>query len=86
MVNTKRGRFTSAFWRSIGVLALSVPLGANAVEISNGVPDGTVGSYRVDVQTGGETLTAVVTAARLASNDIFTTDVVFDYASGVSLK
>jgi hypothetical protein len=35
----------------------------------------------VDVTPGGETRTAFVTAARLASNDIFTTDVVFDYSS-----
>jgi hypothetical protein len=81
MVNTKRGRFTSAFWRSLGVLALSAPIGANAVEISNGVPEGTVGHYRVDVAAGGETFTAFVTAARFASNDIFTTEVVFDYSS-----
>jgi hypothetical protein len=81
MVNTKRGRFTSAFWGSIGVLALSVPIGANAVEISNGVPEGTVGHYRVDVTAGGETRTGFVTAARFASNDIFTTEVVFDYSS-----
>ena len=39
MVNTKHGRFTSAFWRSLGVFLLSVPMGANAVEISNGVPE-----------------------------------------------
>ncbi|MDQ3773922.1 MAG: hypothetical protein M3461_05930 [Pseudomonadota bacterium] len=81
MVNTKRGRFTSAFWRSLGVFLLSIPMGANALEISNGVPEGTVGHYRVDVTAGGETRTAFVTAARFASNDIFTTEVVFDYSS-----
>ena len=84
MVNTKHGRSTSAFWRSVGVLALSVPLGANAVEIveiSNGIPEGTVGHYRVDVATGGETRTAFITAARFAANDIATSEVVFDYSS-----
>jgi|GEM_PF-1981199 len=84
MINTKHGRFTSAFWRSLGVFLLSIPMGSNAVEISNGVPESTVGHYRVDVTTGGETRAAFVTAARLASNDIIVgTDVVFDYFSYV---
>jgi len=67
MVNTKRGRFTSPFWRSLGVFLLSVPLDTNAqvetVEISNGVPAGTVGSYRVDVETDGGTRTVFVDRA-----------------------
>jgi hypothetical protein len=80
MVNTKRGRFTSAFWRSLGVFLLSVPLGTNAaVEISNGVPDGTVGSYRVVMDTGGGTRNVIVTAARFASNDLLTTNAVRNY-------
>ncbi|MGH8576198.1 MAG: hypothetical protein ACREXX_00425 [Gammaproteobacteria bacterium] len=84
MVNTKHGRFTSAFWRSLGVFLLGIPMGSNAVEISNGVPEVQVGHYRVDVTTGGETRAAFVTAARLASNDIIVgTDVVFDYFSYV---
>ncbi len=81
MVNTKYGRSMPAFWRSLGVLALCVPVGAAAVEISNGIPEGTVGHYRVDVLTGGETRTAFITAARFASNDIATSEVVFDYSS-----
>ena len=84
MVNTKHGRSTSAFWRLVGVLALSVPLGANAVEIveiSNGIPEGTLAHYRVDVATGGKTCTAFITAARFAANDIATSEVVFDYSS-----
>ena len=85
MVNTKHGRFTSTFWRSLGVFLLSIPMGSNAVEISNGVPESQVGHFRVDVTTGGETRDAFVTAARLASNDITPpgTDVVFDYFSYV---
>ncbi|MGH8628672.1 MAG: hypothetical protein ACREYC_26525, partial [Gammaproteobacteria bacterium] len=77
MVNTKRGRFRSAFWRSLGVFLLSVPLGTNAVQISNGVPDGTVGSYRVDVEAGGGTRNVFVTAVR--SRDMVTTNVVRNY-------
>jgi hypothetical protein len=86
MVNTKRGRFTSAFWRSLGVFLLSVPVGAQVseVKINNGISRETVGHYEVTVTTGGETREAVVTAARLASNDIIVgTDVVFDYFSYV---
>ena len=84
MINTNRGRFTSGFWQSLGVFLLSIPMGSNAVEISNGVPESQVGHYRVDVTTGGETRAAFVTAARLASNDVIVgTDVVFDYFSYV---
>ena len=75
MVGTKRGRFRSAFWRSIGVFLLSVPLGTNAVVISNGIPAGTVGHFRVDVEDGGATRNVFVTAAR-ASGEIVTRNVV----------
>jgi hypothetical protein len=71
MTDTKHGRFTSVLWRSLGVFLLSLPAFAATVEnISNGVPATTVGHYRVDVATGGETQAAFVTAARLVSNDI----------------
>jgi hypothetical protein len=63
------------------MLALGLPVAAGAVEISNGVPEGTVGHYRVDLDTGGQTRTAFITAARFASDDISTTEVVFDYSS-----
>ena len=81
MVSTKRGRFRSAFWRSIGVFLLSVPLGTNAIEISNGIPAGTVGHYRVDVEDAGASRRAIVTAARFASDDIVTENVVRNYYS-----
>ncbi len=81
MINTKHGRLTSILWRGLGISLLSLPMAANAVEINNGVPEGTVGHYRVDVLAGGETRTAFVTAARFFSNDITTTDVIFDYSS-----
>ena len=80
MVGTKRGRFRSAFWRSIGVFLLSVPLGTNAVVISNGIPAGTVGHFRVDVEDGGATRNVFVTAAR-ASGEIVTRNVVANYYS-----
>ena len=86
MINTKYGRFMSTFWRSLCVFLLSVPVGAQVpeVKINNGVPRETVGHYEVTVTTGGETREAVVTAARLASNDVIVgTDVVFDYFSYV---
>ena len=83
MVNTKHGRFTSVFWRSLGVFLLSVPVAANAVVIDNGVPQGTLGHWSVDVLTGGETTAAFVTAQRFASGDVATPDVVFEYLSFV---
>lgn len=83
MINTEHGRFTSTFWRSLGVLLLSLPMAANAVVIDNGVPQGTLGHWSVDVLTGGETTAAFVTAQRLASGDVATPDVVFEYLSFV---
>ena len=83
MESTKRGRFRSAFWRSIGVFLLSVPLGTNAVEISNGIPAGTVGHFRVDVDDAGATRRAIVTAAPFASDGIDTRSVVRNYYSFV---
>lgn len=86
MVNTKHGRFMPTCWRSLCVFLLSVPVGAQVpeVKINNGIARETVGHYEVTVTTGGETREAVVTAARLASNDIIVgTDVVFDYFSYV---
>jgi len=83
MVNTKRGRFTSTFWRSIGIFLLSLPVVTNAVVIDNGVPPGILGHWSVDVLTGGETRTAVVSAQPFASGGIVTTNVVFEYFSFV---
>jgi hypothetical protein len=79
MVSTKGGRFRSAFWRSIGVLLLGVPLGTNAVEISNGIPAGTVGHFRVNVDDAGTTRSVIVTAARFPSGGIVTRSVVRNY-------
>jgi hypothetical protein len=83
MESTKPGRFRSAFRRSIGVFLLSVPLGTNAVEISNGIPAGTVGHFRVDVEDGGATRKVFVTARNFASDDIVTRNVVRNYYSFV---
>ena len=81
MESTKRGRFRSAFWRSIGVFLLSVPLGTNAVEISNGIPAGTVGHFLVDVDDAGTTRRVIVSAARFGSDAIDTRSVVRNYYS-----
>ena len=83
MESTKRGRFRSAFWRSIGVFLLSVPLGTNAVEISNGIPAGTVGHFLVNVDDAGTTRRVIVTATRFASDGIDTRSVVRNYYSFV---
>ncbi len=79
MVGTKHGRFRSAFWRSIGVFLLSVPLCTNAVEISNGIREGTLGHFLVNVDDAGTTRRVIVTAARFASGDIVTRNVVRNY-------
>ena len=81
MESTKRGRLRSAFWRSIGVFLLSVPLGTNAVEISNGIPAGTVGHFLVNVDDAGTTRRVIVSAARFGSDAIDTRSVVRNYYS-----
>ena len=81
MVSTKRGRFRSAFWRSIGVFLLSVPLGTNAVEISNGIPAGTIGHFLVNVDDAGTTRRVIVSAARFGSDAIDTRSIVRNYYS-----
>ena len=81
MESTKRGRFRSAFWRSIGVFLLSVPLGTNAVEISNGIPAGTVGHFQVNVDDAGTTRRVIVSAVRFGSDNIDTRSVVRNYYS-----
>ncbi|MGH8594182.1 MAG: hypothetical protein ACREV3_10085 [Gammaproteobacteria bacterium] len=81
MESTKRGRFRSAFWRSIGVFLLSVPLGTNAVEISNGIPAGTVGHFLVNVDDAGTTRRVIVSAARFGSDNIDTRSIVRNYYS-----
>jgi hypothetical protein len=83
MESTKRGRFRSAFWRSIGVFLLSVPLGTNAVEISNGIPAGTLGHFLVDVDDAGTTRRVIVSAARFGSDDIDTRSILRNYYSFV---
>lgn len=57
-----------------------------AVLISNGISEGTVGHFRVDVLTGGESRQGFVTAQRFSSQDVFTENVLFDYFSFVDLN
>ena len=60
-------------------VALAAPQIASAVIIDNDIATGTLGSWSVDVQTGGESRSADPTANRLASGDTTTEDVLFDY-------
>jgi hypothetical protein len=84
MVNTKHGRFTSVFWRSLGIFLLSLPVAAQVpVRINNGVAQGTVGHLQADVITGGQSFNLNVTAARAVSLDAFTENVLFEYLSFV---
>jgi hypothetical protein len=55
----------------------------DSIRIDNDIPLGTLGHWDVDVNTGGESNSAQLTASRLASGDIVTEDVLFDYYSYV---
>jgi hypothetical protein len=56
---------------------------AYGLELTNGIPAGTVGHLSLDVMSGGETRQANATVQRQASGDIFTEDIVYDYFSYV---
>lgn len=70
---------------TVGVLVLLATSTASAVVIDNGIAAGTLGHWSVDVLTGGESRSADITASRLASGDIATEDVLFDYFSYVDV-
>src|SRR5262249_41612923 len=59
----------------LGLLATS----AWGIEISNGIPQGTLGSWTVDVETGGAAITGVLTAQPLHADTLVTGNVVFSY-------
>src|SRR5262245_38094917 len=62
---------------------LLVSRAASAVVIDNDVPAGTLGSWSVDVATGGQTDNAVLTAEQLQSKTLVSGNVVFAYRSYV---
>jgi len=49
------------------------------VVIDNGIASGTLGSWSVDAQGGGQTRTANITALRADNNALVSTEVVYDY-------
>jgi len=63
---------------------LIFPAASPAIVISNGIPEGQLGHWSVDVLTGGQTTDARVTAHRFFSGDVFTDNVVFQYLSFVA--
>lgn len=69
-----------AFSAAIFVLSAT---SARAVFIDNGIPVGTVGHFSLDMLTGGESNEAYLSASRVASGDVFTENVLFDYFSYV---
>jgi hypothetical protein len=78
--------FSYRFLTSIAVAAtLLAASTASTAVISNGIPSGTLGHWSVDVGNGGESNLANLTANRLASGDIFTEDVLFDYYTYVDV-
>ncbi len=65
---------------SSGVAALLLTSGAaNAIVIDNGIASGTLRSWSVDVDGGGQTRTANITALRADNNTLVSSEVVFDY-------
>jgi hypothetical protein len=71
----KRTSTSSALAGLLGLLATS----AWGIEISNGIPQGTLGSWTVDVETGGEATSGVLTAQPLNAHTLVTGNVVFSY-------
>src|SRR4030095_8697416 len=68
----------------LSVLAcLLVSRAALAVVIDNDVPAGTLGSWSVDIEPGGQPDTAVLTAEQLQSKTLVTGNVIFAYRSYV---
>lgn len=64
-----------------GILTFTVSLSstASAIIISNGILSGTPGSFNIIVLSGGETSDANLTARRLATGDIISQKVLFNY-------
>lgn len=58
---------------------------ANTIRVDNDVPEGTVGHWDVDVQSGGESRDGRLTAQRFAGGDVVTENVLFDYFSYVDV-
>lgn len=68
---------------SLMIFLVTQPIQAEI--ISNGIPQGTIGHWSVDVLTGGESDSAFVTANRRTSGDIFTENIVYSYATFVDI-
>jgi hypothetical protein len=68
---------------AIAVVLCVLPNAGRTEVIDNDVAPGVLGHFSVDVLGGGESFEANLTASRLASADIVTEDVIFDYFSYV---
>jgi len=53
--------------------------GLSAVPLENGIESGTLGHFRVDLDAGGETRDAHVTATRASDGNLTTDEIVYDY-------
>lgn len=58
---------------------------ASATFIDNDLADGTLGAFRVDALSGGESRAAYLTANRQASGDVYVEDLLYDYFSYVDV-
>lgn len=81
------GKRRSSVLRGGGAIAVGALLvgstTARAEVITNGIPAGELGHLSVDVQTGGESRDATLTARRADNNELMTSEVLFDYFSYV---
>lgn len=68
---------------AVMLTTLLVPTAASALLINNDIATGTLGSWEVNVTSGGESHSADLTANRQVSSSPFTEDVLFDYFSYV---
>lgn len=89
-LNTLHGSTTMNFSLKLAGTLLVTALGtyagsAAALTIDNGIPADTLGSFDIDITTGGESRNANLTVERLATGDSITTDVLFDYFSYVDI-
>ncbi len=68
-----------------GLLVALLATSSHALLIDNGLSQGELGAFAVDVLSGGETTQAELTARRLSSQDLVTGDVIYAYESWVDV-
>ena len=62
-----------------GAVAMTMGTTAWAVDIDNDIPEGTVGHWLVDVDSGGDYNVGELTARRADTNEVVTEDLIYEY-------